>query len=1105
MIENVKRFVNEHHTLMVVIIGVLVICFIYWWFYCKDKPLANKVKGGLASYKIAKINNDYYKIVGISLANENLIVLSQKGENLLKTLDETIKYFYIYFESFTKNEYINNINNKYNIVKVIKEPCTYFNLENGKTKNTGAALIGSKNISTFINETKCFSFSNITNHCIEEIEGNDEKSQIRKDNLSLVLQKYNELVKFVKENASAYFDEAEFIGQPSVYKYTANSDYDTKDDSPLYRFSIISQISMSNSLYTSCNNEVRNWYNTDSVNNAISRCYYLIPNDGDIQDNEKSEIDNDEFLQNVDKPINKNTSLDCGITAVSDLESIDEEQDEEQDEQQDEEQDAQTEAIDGKRKRKKISYAGMDADDDDDEKPRKRKKSKKTIKLKKNKVSFQVADIFPANKVISTVLFLLGLLETFINKYAPDEENDECRNKLKDEYFQMISSYMIYVHLLNICCGVRMTSRWNIKISNAYVYKYIQKDVNVQDKTSNEENDLFMIKQLKTETGKQIAEMLNKFINDECVVQGFIKMLGNEGMEKIINEFTPEYWNKIDASNAINYADEIFDIIRNVQLITDVNFNKFMNEIKGNEKTQNLYIFCHEILNQKLFYSEESLQSIHEGRNIDLTSINTINELKKIQHNIIDYIDDPANIEENFQKIENSFSDIKIHDDKQLVKDVLIFINNVSLYHYRGSYFISKIEKIILFFKDDFSKFFSNYEIFKIFKENLRIILFLHECKIINFDDNRIISWYLHDERHIYYFNKEIKSSNQVKIDDPKYELKRKKGENDSLICELIRNNSIDDFESHINKNGIDLNSHIKESIYETNQMLLKNKNVSLIQYAAFFGSDNIFYFLIERGVEINISILKFAVHGKNTGIIRTIIDEIDSKNINKADAEEVLLTTIQCFNGDFFQYYNTLFEITDEFYSFCLKYSLKYRNYNICLNASLDNLETILAKYDCYIITEHLLKIKTHDIEKIWLNSLRYSCYDFINLIYTAKDEKIHIDEFEFKICNKFIKDGKESSNVERKIMLFIKAYILGVNTKEKYKKKSNIKSLDDEFMKFLEICDGADYPPIVTLLKIFAKEENPPPAQTPAPPTPEQIAAWRSLGWIIKPPEDS
>lgn len=85
----------------------------------------------------------------------------------------------------------------------------------------------------------------------------------------------------------------------------------------------------------------------------------------DIKDDDKSKIDNDAFLQTVDIHIDKNNSLDCGIEAVSDLENTDEEQDEQQD--------IQTEPMDWKRKRKSVSYKGMD--EDDDEKPKKRKKT----------------------------------------------------------------------------------------------------------------------------------------------------------------------------------------------------------------------------------------------------------------------------------------------------------------------------------------------------------------------------------------------------------------------------------------------------------------------------------------------------------------------------------------------------------------------------------------------------------------------------------------------------------------------------------------------------------------------------------------------------------
>lgn len=90
------------------------------------------------------------------------------------------------------------------------------------------------------------------------------------------------------------------------------------------------------------------------------------------------------------------------------------------------------------------------------------------------------------------------------------------------------------------------------------------------------------------------------------------------------------------------------------------------------------------------------------------------------------------------------------------------------------------------------------------------------------------------------------------------YEL-RKAGENDSPICQLIQKDLIKEFIVYVNKNNTPLNSLIEPSIYETNSFLnskqfcvtcdfnlyeylvKRNDNLSLINYAAFFGSIQIF------------------------------------------------------------------------------------------------------------------------------------------------------------------------------------------------------------------------------------------------------------------------
>ncbi|KAK8899033.1 hypothetical protein M9Y10_001330 [Tritrichomonas musculus] len=108
----------------------------------------------------------------------------------------------------------------------------------------------------------------------------------------------------------------------------------------------------------------------------------------------------------------------------------------------------------------------------------------------------------------------------------------------------------------------------------------------------------------------------------------------------------------------------------------------------------------------------------------------------------------------------------------------------------------------------------------------------------------------------------------------------RKKGENDSYICKLIQEELIEEFITYVNQSNISLKSTIKPSIYETNAFLIQKQNesndnspgisgfsfgfnqcnsndiinngVTLMEYAAFFGSIQIFQYLEINGAEMN-------------------------------------------------------------------------------------------------------------------------------------------------------------------------------------------------------------------------------------------------------------
>ena len=70
-------------------------------------------------------------------------------------------------------------------------------------------------------------------------------------------------------------------------------------------------------------------------------------------------------------------------------------------------------------------------------------------------------------------------------------------------------------------------------------------------------------------------------------------------------------------------------------------------------------------------------------------------------------------------------------------------------------------------------------------------------------------------------------------------------------ICSLIRNDQVVDFIAHLEKNNISPSSTIKQSIYETNQFLNKKEKISLIEYSAFFGAQQIFVYLNKKNVDL--------------------------------------------------------------------------------------------------------------------------------------------------------------------------------------------------------------------------------------------------------------
>ena len=91
-------------------------------------------------------------------------------------------------------------------------------------------------------------------------------------------------------------------------------------------------------------------------------------------------------------------------------------------------------------------------------------------------------------------------------------------------------------------------------------------------------------------------------------------------------------------------------------------------------------------------------------------------------------------------------------------------------------------------------------------------------------------------------------------IEENFYE-KRREGENDDYLCELIRNNEIKEFITFTEQRNLSLENKIKKSIFEANQLLTDAYYITLIEYTlyhnyCFFPTNmkykNMFFYLCE-------------------------------------------------------------------------------------------------------------------------------------------------------------------------------------------------------------------------------------------------------------------
>ena len=407
---------------------------------------------------------------------------------------------------------------------------------------------------------------------------------------------------------------------------------------------------------------------------------------------------------------------------------------------------------------------------------------------------------------------------------------------------------------------------------------------------------------------------------------------------------------------------------------------------------------------------------------------NYIIQKRKIYDKFYQFIENANSSEEELQNFITFLKTEKYEENLDDFKLVMHIISNISSNHNRYQTLIYKIERILLFYSEYIKQSFTKLELFNIFQNNKLMLLYLIEQKIIIVDeiitkmilkkdenkhlhiryfydqynireDNKSDNYYkmkrLAYKNYSFYFFPEIKQfldehqreeiEEKIKPYIENFEINRHNGENESYICELIRKDLVEEFIIYVNRTNLQITSQINESIFESNPLLMR-KRPTLIEYAAFFGSIQIFQYLQLTGVNLEPSLWKYIIHGNNPEMIHLlerngIIPEGDT-------CIECLQEAIKCHHNDIANYIlDNLMQqniklCDDNFLKNKFSFGFHYHNYEFIQNC--DNFQFIFyyaCLYDYLSIIKLLLENKMIDLKQkvVQLIFFIYRMYIFI------------------------------------------------------------------------------------------------------------------------------
>lgn len=254
----------------------------------------------------------------------------------------------------------------------------------------------------------------------------------------------------------------------------------------------------------------------------------------------------------------------------------------------------------------------------------------------------------------------------------------------------------------------------------------------------------------------------------------------------------------------------------------------------------------------KLPVATDENELINDQNNCENTSQSDINvydeyvkKMKNVYLNILDYIENEKRSIDDINKLIQFLNDQGNSNNAIELKEIFQIIVAIADNHHRSTNFLGKIKKIILYFKDSISKFFSNTEIFHLFNSSKNLMLYLFDQKILTMTKdiaNTLIEhqyynsfFYFPEMKDFLSFEKKKESQREINRNCKNFtEFKKMRliGENENIGCEEIRKDSLNEFLKICPK--LNLNDSVGRSRLETNNYLF-GYDQSYTEYAAFF------------------------------------------------------------------------------------------------------------------------------------------------------------------------------------------------------------------------------------------------------------------------------